>query len=268
MASWHEMAEMTSREFGEAKPEIRIALIPVGATEQHGPNLALATDYVIAHRLCQRLAERLHPRAVVVPPIPFGISHHHTGFPGTVTISAETFLALMFDVARSLKANGIRHLLFVNGHNGNNAILNVATTKIRYELEVEAATAFWFQQAADRVKAHARTPRYGHACEIESSVLMALAPDLVRQDALEAGDMIESPLKLAFNNQPFFLQVPVPFHEQTRNGAFGDARLATPEIGEDIVRVAVERMAEFAEAFIAERDRSAAGRGAAPDALS
>ena len=53
MASWHEMAEMTSPEFGEAKPEIRIALIPVGATEQHGPNLALSTDYVVAHRLCR-----------------------------------------------------------------------------------------------------------------------------------------------------------------------------------------------------------------------
>jgi creatinine amidohydrolase len=101
------------------------------------------------------------------------------------------------------------------------------------------------------VKAHAKTPRFGHACEVETSVLMALRPDLVRTDALEAGDMIDSPLKLAFNNEPFFLQVPVPFHEQTRNGAFGDARLATAEAGEDIVETAIERMSEFVQAFIA-----------------
>jgi creatinine amidohydrolase len=251
VATWHEMSEMTSHEFGAAKGEIRLALVPVGATEQHGPNCGLGTDWVIAQALCWRLAERLHPRAVVLPPIPFGISHHHTGFAGTITLEPDTFVGLMLDVARSLKANGIRHAIFVNGHNGNNAILGVATTRIRYELEVKAATAFWFQQAADRVKAHARTPRYGHACEIETSVLWALAPNMVRREALEAGDMIDSPLRLAFNNEPFFLQVPVPFHEQTRNGVFGDARLASPEIGEDIVGTAVRRMAEFAEAFIA-----------------
>jgi creatinine amidohydrolase len=251
MTRWYEMAEMTSREFATAQADVKIALVPVGATEQHGPNLALSTDYAIAHRLCQRLAEKIHPLAAVVPPIPFGISHHHSGFAGTITLSAETFTAIALDVARSLQANGINHLLFVNGHNGNTAILNVATTRIRYELGLQAATAFWFQQASDRVKAHAKTPRFGHACEVETSVLMALRPDLVRTEALEAGDMIDSPLKLAFNNEPFFLQVPVPFHEQTRNGAFGDARLATAEAGEDIVETAIERMSDFVQAFIA-----------------
>jgi len=245
------MSEMTSREFGAAKGEIRLALVPVGATEQHGPNCGLGTDWVIAQALCRRLAGRLHPRAVGLPPIPFGISHHHTGFPGTVTLEPKTFVALVLDVARSLKSNGIGHAIFVNGHNGNNAILNVATTRVRYELGVKAATAFWFQQAADRVKAHARTPRYGHACEIETSVLWALAPDMVRREALEAGDMIDSPLRLAFNNEPFFLQVPVPFHEQTRNGVFGDARLASPEIGEDIVGGGVQRVGAVAVGFAA-----------------
>jgi creatinine amidohydrolase len=251
MMRWFELAEMTSPEFAAVKSSIRVALIPVGATEQHGPNSALSTDYAIAQRLCERLAEKLHPNAVVVPPIPFGISHHHMGFPGTITLSAETFIGLVFDIARSLKGNGIERLLFVNGHNGNTAILNVATTKIRYELGVEAATAFWFQQASDRVKAHARTKRFGHACEVETSVLLALAPELVRRDALEAGDMIDSPRRLAFNNEPFFLQLPIPFHEQTRNGVFGDARLATAEAGEDIVGAALERMADFVRAWSA-----------------
>lgn len=259
MPVWHEMSEMTSREFAVAMPDLRIALIPVGATEQHGPNLALSTDYVIAHRLCQKLAEVLHPAALVVPPLPFGLSQHHMGFPGTLTLSAETFVAVLLDIARSLKANGIEHLLFVNGHNGNTAVLNVATTKIRYEVGIRTATAFWFQQASDRVRVHARTTRFGHACEVETSVLMALAPELVAQDALEAGDMIDSPLKLAFNNEPFFLHVPIPFHEQTRNGVFGDARLATLEAGEDIVATAVERMSEFVRAFIDNKPSTAFG---------
>ena len=251
MADWYEMSDMTSHEFAQAKPELRLALVPVGATEQHGPNLGLGTDYVIAHRFCQRIAQALHPRVIVLPPIPLGLSYHHMGFPGTLSFSPETFTAVCMDIARSLKQQGIGHVLFVNGHNGNTAVLNVAVTKIRYDLDMQAAVAFWFQQAGDVVKKHARTERYGHACEIETSVLMALAPELVRNDALEPGDMLPVTLDYAFNNQPFFHTVPVPFHEQTRNGVFGDATLATPEAGEEIVAAAIKRTVAFVETFLA-----------------
>lgn len=251
MARYYEMAEMTSVEFAQARADIRLGLIPVGATEQHGPNLALATDYVVAHCLCRLLAERLHPRAAVVPPLPFGLSHHHTGFAGTITFSPETFTAACVDIARSLKRDGIRHVLFVNGHNGNAAILNVVTTKLVYEEGVQAATAFYFAQAADVVRKHGKTARYGHACEIETSVLLHLAPDYVRKDALAPGAMLETGLELAFNHQPFALQVPVPFDRQTSNGVFGDARLADAEIGRDIVETALDRWVTFCEGFVA-----------------
>ena len=251
MSDWYEMAQMTSTEFAQARETIKLALVPVGATEQHGSNLALATDYVVGHRLAQRLAQRLHPSAVVVPPLPFGLSYHHTGFAGTMTLSPESFIAVCVDIARSLKRNGIQHVLFVNGHNGNTAILNVITTKLVYELDMKAATSFYFAQASDVIKQYSQTARFGHACEIETSVLLALAPELVRQDALTAGDLKPASLQLAFNNQPFALQVPVPFHEQTRNGVFGDARLASREIGEAIVETAIERTLTFVESFLA-----------------
>ena len=250
MAEWHELATMTSAEFGRAVQDIQLALVPVGATEQHGPNLALATDYVVAHRFAQKIAARLHPHAVVLPPMPFGLSYHHAAFPGTITLGPESFTAVCVDVARSLKRNGIRHLLFVNGHNGNLAILNVVTTKLVYEEGVQAATSFYFAQAADEVRKHAKSKRFGHACEIESSVLMHLAPDLVRKDALAPGEMLETQLTLAFNNEPFALQMPVPFHQQTRNGVFGDARQADPEIGRAIIERATERTLAFIEGFV------------------
>ncbi len=188
MSAFYEMSRMTSTEFARAAATIRLALLPVGATEQHGPNLALATDYVIAHRLAQKLAERLHPEAaVVVPPIPFGFSHHHIGFAGTITLSPETLTARVHGYGRSLQQNGISHLLLVNGHNGNTGVLNVIASRIRYELDMHAAVAFYFAQAADRVKAHGKTERYGHACEIETSVALYLAPELVRPRRAGAG---------------------------------------------------------------------------------
>lgn len=250
MSDWYELSDMTSVEFAEARKTIRLALVPVGATEQHGPNLALGTDYVIAHRFSQRIATGIHPRAVVLPPVPLGLSYHHMGFPGTLSFSPETFIMVCFDIAKSLKQQGIEHVLFVNGHNGNSAILNVAVTKIRYDLEMRAAVAFWFQQAGDVVREAGNSERIGHACEVETSVLMALANELVRHDALTAGDMKPVTMAHAFNNQPFFHTVPVPFHEQTANGVFGDARLASKEIGERIVAAAVERTTAFIETFI------------------
>lgn len=240
---------MTSPEMGAAAGGVRVALQPIGATEQHGPNLALGTDFVVADAIARRVAGRLGERALLLPALPFGLSHHHTGFPGTVTLAPETVTALCLDVARSVKSQGIGALVFVNGHNGNTAVLNVAATRIRYELGMTAAVAFYFQQASDRVRAHGKTERYGHACEVETSVLLHLAPDLVRRDALEPGRMRETPLRHAFNNDPFALQVPVPFDRQTGNGVFGDARLATEEAGRDIVETAVERTVAFIESL-------------------
>ncbi|MBM3393637.1 MAG: creatininase family protein [Betaproteobacteria bacterium] len=247
---WYEWSEMTSLEIREALRAVKLALIPVGATEQHGPNLGTGTDYVVAHRIAQRIAQRMHPRGIVVPPLPFGLSPHHTGFPGTLTVSAEAFTALCLDVGRSLKGNGIEHVLFVNGHYGNVGVLAVLATQFHYDLGLKAAVSFYFQQAADRVKAHGKTPRYGHACEIETSVVMAVEPSLVRTEALVPGDMIEQSLQYAFNHQPFFHQVPIPFHQQTRNGCFGDARLATREIGEDILDTAIDRTLTFVDGFL------------------
>lgn len=240
---------MTSPELGAAAGGVRVALQPVGATEQHGPNLALGTDSAVAEGIARRVAARLGRRALLLPALPFGLSHHHTGFPGTVTLAPETVTALCLDVARSVRSQGIGALVFVNGHNGNTAVLNVAATKVRYELGMVAAVAFYFQQAADRIRAHGRSARYGHACEVETSVLLHLAPDLVRRDALEPGRMRETPLRHAFNNDPFALQVPVPFDRQTENGVFGDARLASEEAGRDIVEAAVGRTVAFIESL-------------------
>lgn len=248
---WYEWSEMTSPEIRDALRTVRLAIIPVGATEQHGPNLGTGTDIVVAHRIAQRIARRMHPKTIVVPPLPFGLSPHHTGFAGTLTVSAEAFTAICLDVGRSIKNNGIEHALFVNGHYGNVGVLAVLAAQFHYDLGLKAAVSFYFQQAADKVKAHGKTPRYGHACEVETSVVMAVEPSLVRNDALVPGDMIDLPIKYAFNNQPYFHQVPIPFHQQTRNGVFGDARLATREAGEDIVETAVARTLEFLEGFLA-----------------
>jgi creatinine amidohydrolase len=243
------VSDLTTTEFADRIAQVQVALIPVGATEQHGPNLAMGVDWRIAEALAHRVAAELAPTAVVSPPLPFGLSAHHMAFPGTLSIGANAFTAVLTDVALSFKAHGISKIVFVNGHRGNENILGVLITELTYRHGIEAASTFWMTQAADVVARRRSTERWGHACEIETSVAMAVTDDLVRHDALEAGDLIEDYGVLEDNYQPFAAGVVRSFASRTRNGVFGDATQATRAIGIEITDAAVERTAAFVRDF-------------------
>jgi creatinine amidohydrolase len=228
-----------------------LALIPVGATEQHGPNLGLGTDYRIAEELAQRIAAGIGDAAIVTPAMPFGLSEHHMFAAGTITLSPNVLEGVLTDVVKSLTRHGVRHFLFVNGHQGNMSMLGMLANRLHFEQHVSVAVAFWMVQARDAIEKYRRTERWGHACEIETSLALALTPDLVATGDLAAGDLIEEYGAHADNYEPYALTVPRSFGSRTRNGAFGDARLATKEAGEEIVRCAVDRTVEFARDFLA-----------------
>lgn len=246
MCTWYELAAMTWGEFASVRPRILVALKPIGATEQHGPHMMLHTDTRIAHALAQRLAAAVHPDAIVLPPFRLGISYHHLDFPGTLSVSEASLHSVFIDVARSLKRHGIRKLVFVNGHMGNMAGLGALVTRLRYEEEIEASVVFYFNQASDEIAKHVKSPRWGHACEIEASVGLALVPATVRGDAVQPSAVKPLPYRFAGNLIPF------AFHEMTDNGALGDDRQATREAGEAIVTVAIERAAAFLRDFLRE----------------
>ncbi|HLU56077.1 MAG TPA: creatininase family protein [Pseudonocardia sp.] len=241
--------DLTTTEFAALSPRPRVALIPVGATEQHGPNLAMGVDWRIAEAIARRVAATLSPTAVATPALPFGLSGHHMDFPGTISIGADAFRAVLTDVARSLRAHGITKVVFVNGHRGNENVLGVLITELAYQHGIEAASTFWMTQAADAIARHRVTRRWGHACEIETSVAMALTADLVRPDALEPGDLIDDYGAFEDNYEPFAAGVVRSFASRTRNGVFGDATRATLEAGTEISTVAIERTTEFVRDF-------------------
>jgi len=245
------LSRATAPNAKRAVAEGALALIPVGATEQHGPNLGMGTDYRIAEELAQRTAAAIGETAIVTPTVPFGLSEHHMFAAGTITLSPAVLEGVLTDIVTSLKRHGVRHFLFVNGHQGNMNMLGVLANRLHFEQDVFVAVAFWMAQARDVIEKHRQTERWGHACEIETSVAMALAPDLVATGELEAGDLIEEYGAHADNYKPHALTVPRSFASRTRNGAFGDARLATKEAGEEIVRCAVDRTVEFARDFLA-----------------
>jgi creatinine amidohydrolase len=241
------LEEMTWPEAKEALESARLGLVPVGSLEQHGPHLCMASDAVQSYEFTKRLTETVYPKAVMTAPIAFGVSAHHMAFAGTVSIRPHTLIALAEDVALSLNQHGVTHVLFVNGHGGNQNALGVATEKLRFEHRIRAAHCLWPALGWVEGMQAASSKRVGHACELEVSMAMYLSPRHVKADRLSEGEFIDAPLR---HTSPLTISVPRGFDEITVNGAFEGAPKARPELGETIVSAALRRIAEFIDDFL------------------
>ncbi|MCC6847103.1 MAG: creatininase family protein [Deltaproteobacteria bacterium] len=173
--------------------EPRVALVPLGATEQHGPHLPCATDTWIGDALAARLAARF-PEAVVCPTVPFGCSREHAAFPGALDLAPATLAAVLADLVRSLAGAGFAGAFVFSAHGGNDAGLAAMLPALR-----AAAAPMRIEAFTDRARVAATLARVAagagvdpraaghHAGEAETSILLALRPASVRTAALAAG---------------------------------------------------------------------------------
>jgi creatinine amidohydrolase len=235
-----ELARLTWTEARDALARAQLALVPVGSCEQHGPHMTLDSDLAIADAFARRLEAGLGDDALLCPAIPYGLSEHHLAFAGTLTLRAETLLAVVRDVVDGLLRWGIRRVLLVNGHGGNADALRLAAREAARDGRAQVGAVMWSLLAAEEIASHATGPRYGHACEFETSVALALAPHALRSELIQAPAPAPDG-RPAAEPQDARFDVPVPFEAWTRDGALGDPRLATRDLGEEIVAVAVER---------------------------
>ena len=246
-----ELANLTWEEARDAIGRARLALLPVGSCEQHGPHLALDTDMAVAQGLTERLATDLGDEAVLCPPIPYGLSEHHMAFPGTLTLRPPTFTALVLEVVESLAQWGLRRVLVVNGHGGNIDALRLVARTARRDHGSLVAAIMWAVLASDEIAGRVTSPTYGHACEVETSVAMILAPDSLRPERIgePAWRAAPDPLTLP---QRAIVDRATWLHEWSEDGALGDPRLASREFGQAVVDVAYQRAVDFARGFAKE----------------
>lgn len=244
----NELARMTTVEAQEALSRARLAIIAVGSLEQHGPHLPLMTDSAIAEALAGRVATELGSDAVLLPPIGYGLSEHHLGFAGTITLRPDTMLGLFADIFESLRHHDLRRVLVINGHGGNIDLLRLAAREARRDHGMMVASVMWAIVAADTARERASSSAYGHACEIETSVMMALLPDDVRRDEIVRGgrrthDELTEPPGGSIDE-------PVWLHEWSDDGALGRPDLASEANGAEIVEAALERVVGYARRMI------------------
>ncbi|MDR6881180.1 creatininase family protein [Bacillus sp. 3255] len=236
------LTQMTWPEVEEALKTVKIAIIPLGAHEQHGPHMVESCDAVLAEEMGKRLAAKLYPQALVTPTINMGVSPHHLHFPGTISLEPSTVIAILRDMIKSLKSQGIDKFLVINSHGGNQATLGVAADTLTAELGVSLFYAKTTASAKDVMDRRITSKLYGHSCDREVSEAMYLAPHLVRTELLEKGDIQEGRWRKLRPGSP--IQGFYYYEEMTRNGCIGDATQASREIGEEIVDTALDRLTQ------------------------
>jgi creatinine amidohydrolase len=208
-----------------------VAILPVGALEQHGPHLPLTTDTILATGVARRIAARIG--GWLLPAVTFGEAWTTEGWPGTISVSPETLRAIVEDIGRGVARIGCAGLVTVNGHFGNRASIALATRTLTnlgarvlpldYPGLEEAAAEFCSSTPA--------APGFYHADEVETSMMLALAPDSVRMD-LAVAEYPHFPAN--FGSAPMQLSV------FNRSGVFGDPRGATAATGELIIERIVD----------------------------
>jgi creatinine amidohydrolase len=239
-------------EVNQAVQEDRLVLIPAGTLEDHGPHLPIDTDVVIAEAVCERTAAQLATDVLLFPPITHGYSPHHIDFPGTVTVRWNTFVEHTTDLLRSLAYHGFRRFLIVNGHGSNRPLLDMATRLVMLEYpQIYCAMCSWWDLTAvkEAVAGFRESERNSHACELETSMYLAVHPERVRMDLAvrELGYMTPHFWSDLTGHQPYpEFRSPMnmnPYWSSvTESGITGDPTMATAQKGEVMLAAAAEEL--------------------------
>lgn len=256
------LGELTWPQARRRLAESSVALLPVGAVEQHGPHLPLDIDAWDAAHLCEEVAKAAAgPKPLVLPLLPYGVSYHHRDFPGTISVGPDTLARMVHEIGMCIASQGIEKLLIVNGHGGNGPALAFAAQLINRDAHIFTAVDTGETSDAE-ISALVESQADAHAGEFETSTALATRPHLVYlEHARPDVPLFDSPF-LDFDSD-----TAVEWHVHTKrisdSGVLGDPTLATAEKGREMWAIQIRnltRLVDFLQATpLAELHRR--GRG-------
>jgi creatinine amidohydrolase len=241
--NWQDLRSPEVASIDRATPVV----LPVAAVEQHGPHLPLATDRMIAEHFANELNSRLGKSVLILPSMPVGCSDHHMDFAGSLTLDHETFLGVAKQYLHSAWRHGFRNFLVLNAHGGNQGICQVLLEQFgtRHPDSRIVVTTWWRVASQSLLTLNETGPGgIGHACEFETSLMLLIAPELVRMDAAEPranvpsydwaqADLLRSSRASLFRTM----------REMTPIGAYGEPRGATADKGKQITHIVCDALA-------------------------
>ena len=229
-----------------------IAIVPIGSIECHGKHLPLGTDTLIPNRILELIEEKTD--TLIVPTMPYGNTDYLTSFPGTISLGPEVTYQVMYKILDGLYQNGIKKFVVLNGHGGNNSILD----RLSVDFEKKGCILFqmnWWIMVWNLVNGYDGSEKWsgGHGGAEETAAIMAINKDLVDYDAIE-----DAPLKELSKDLPFssmvtvhYKGVDIPVRRSTKsvtdNGWVGPdhPKYATVEWGEEMLVKTAEYIVDF-----------------------
>jgi len=232
------LKHMTSLDVIEAAEKGLVAILPIGSVEVHGPHMPMGTDSIIAFEIARRAAEK--EEAVVLPPLCYAYVLENRHFPGTISLTAKTLLAILEEVCDEAARNGFKKILIVNGHGGNNALLKVflRDSQVKKKDYVVYAMIEPWAPISELVAKLSEGRTYGHACEIETSIGLYLFGNHIKMGN------IKREAKLGSTGLPKGIETPFDWQAYAVDLFIGDPRYATKEKGKKLVDKMVEYLAD------------------------
>ena len=239
--------DLCTTDFAHVDAQRTVALLPVAAIEQHGPHLPLSTDACINEGIVRLALQRLPSGSsvLVLPALSIGDSLEHTAFKGTLSVDLEALLGLWLSVGRSAARAGVRKLVIFNSHGGQRAHVDQAALRLRVECGMLVVRAHSFALGVPDGLFDADELTHGiHAGAVETSLMLRLRPDLVRQDAL--ADFPSTGRTLAARGGVLGIEEPAGLgwmmQDLNPDGACGDATAASAAKGERLLDHMAERL--------------------------
>lgn len=236
----------------------RIVVVPLGSLEQHGHHLPMLTDSMIGAEIARRAEAELGEAALFTPMLWIGASDHHLGFPGTLSLSNDVYVSVLVDLLESLIRAGYRKILLLNAHGGNilpgrMALYDVQLRHLEKK-DLWLTFATWFTIAAEQIAALEPLDQKAvtHACELETSMILHLRPELVDLNAATGTNIpFESAFYVPDFRAPGRVDVARSFAQLSATGAFGHPESATPEKGVLLYETAAREVVAFVREFAA-----------------
>jgi creatinine amidohydrolase len=239
-------AEMTAPEIRSRPRESTLVIAPIAACEQHSEHLPVFTDTILCGAVAEGIESGLREQVLLLPVMWLGASEHHLPFGGTLTATLSTYETTLVEILTPLLRDGFRRVLLLNGHGGNIDPLHVALRRLDVDFPTAMLTgaAYW-EIAAAELAALCDGPlkSMGHACEIETSMIMHLRPDLVRRERIR-DDPSTTPAGLT---STFWAR---DFGRRTDHGAVGYPELADAEKGRRMLEAVVRKVSAVAEEIL------------------
>ena len=239
------------------KAKDSVVLLPLGATEQHGPHLAVSTDTDIVSQIALQTEKQLPDDVLLCPALPFGSSHHHLSFGGTISISSELYTMLITEIVKSLLRQGFKKIVLLNGHGGNIVPIKQSLAILSSEFDAAlqpniALATYW--ELAGKIFAGTpplQSPALSHACEYETSLMLHLFPEKVWFDKVERAKRPISNWYIPWEEDEPYKGVTVVKQTEfiSSNGSSGEPHLASKEKGMHLFDHAVKSVVEFIESF-------------------